>query len=66
MYDFRMLPERADVTPTDALVKGMDAAARLIEIRAAAIRRGFPSLDAATELDLVAEAIRKRASRLSQ
>jgi hypothetical protein len=43
----------------------MDAAARLIEIRAAAIRKGFPSLDAATELYLLAEAIRKRASRLS-
>jgi hypothetical protein len=63
LYASHMLPERAEAS-RNQVVLGMEAAARLIEIRAAAIRRGFPALDAATELELVAEAIRKRAARL--
>ena len=49
----------------DDLARGLNAAARLVELRAAAIRAGFPAVPAEAELSLVAETLRRMAARVS-
>ena len=48
------------------VLKGMEAAAQLIERRVESIRRGSPPLDPVVELDLALQAVRKMAVRFSR